>query len=137
MTTTDAMLELVRRVDPIGDIDVQKWASSADAQLVLDRIVGDDEVVGRSSRRRRTVWIGATVVGVSALASVAAATGLLGGPAPEPIRADLASVDQGLPEDLRANPDVENAMAVAATANAVLYAADVKGGGYCYEIATE
>jgi hypothetical protein len=104
---------------------------------VLDHIIDSNVVVLRSSRRRRTMWIAATVVGTSALATAVAASGLLGEPAPEPIRADLAAVDQGLPEDLRTNPDVENAMAVASTASGVLYAADVKDGGYCYEIATE
>jgi hypothetical protein len=138
MTTTDAILERVRSADPVGDIDVRQWSDSEDAQRVLDRIVGGNVVALRSSRRRRTLWIGATVVVTSALATAAAAaSGLLGEPAPDPIRADLAAVDEGLPEDLRANPDVENAMAVASTANAVLYAADVKDGGYCYEIATE
>jgi hypothetical protein len=131
------MLETVRSADPIGDIDVRQWSSSEDARRVLEHIVDSNVVALRPSRRRRTMWIAATVVGTSALATAAAASGLLGEPAPEPIRADLAAVDQGLPEDLRTNPDVENAMAVASTAAAVLYAADVKDGGYCYEIATE
>jgi len=137
MTTTDALLEAVRTADPIADIDAQQWSSSADAQRVLDSIVGSSIVVARRpSRRRRTLWIGATVVVAGAMATGVAASGMLGEPAPEPIRADLAAVDQGLPEDLRANPDVENAMAVASTAGGVLYAADVKDGGYCYELAT-
>ena len=137
MTTTDAVLETVRGADPISDVDVREWSTSDDAQRVLAVITGSNVVALRSSRRRRTLWVAAAVVGTSALATAAAASGILGGPAPEPIRDDLAAVDAGLPEDLRANPDVENAMAVASTAGAVLYAADVKDGGYCYEIATE
>jgi hypothetical protein len=138
MTTTDALLEAVRTADPIADIDVQQWSSSADAQRVLDSLVDSSIVVAlRPSRRRRTLWIGATAVVAGAMATGVAASGMLGEPAPEPIRADLAAVDQGLPEDLRANPDVENAMAVASTAGGVLYAADVKDGGYCYELATD
>jgi hypothetical protein len=137
MTTTDELLEAVRSADPISDIDVRLWSSSEDAQRMLDQIVGSELVAVRASRRRRTLWIASTVVATSALATAAAASGLLGEPAPEPIRADIAAVDEGLPEDLRANPDVDNAMAVASTASAVLYAADVKDGGYCYEIATQ
>ena len=139
MTTTDAVLEKVRTADPIADIDVRQWSSSVDAQRVLDSITDSSNVVAlRSPRRHRTLWIGATAVVVGALATGVAASGILGGPAPDPIRADLAAVDKGVPDDLRANPDVENAMAVASTASGVLYAADVKGGGgYCYEIATD
>ena len=136
MTPTDVVLEKVRHADPIGDVDVRGWSNSADARRVLDQIVVRDVHAPRS-RRRRTAWIAATVVGTSALATVAAASGLLGEPAPEPVRTDLAAVDNGLPADLRANPDVENAMAVASTAGGVLYAADLKDGGYCYEIATD
>jgi hypothetical protein len=134
---TDELLDTVRKVDPIADIDVRQWSTSPDAQQLLDRIVGSNVVALRSPRRRRIVWVGAAVAVAGALATGAAASGLLGGPAPEPIRDDLAAVDRGLPEDLRANPDVEHAMAVASSANGVLYAADVRGGGYCYEIATD
>jgi hypothetical protein len=42
-----------------------------------------------------------------------------------------------MPQDLVLNPDVEHAMAVASTEAGVLYAADLKDGGYCIEIATE
>src|SRR5688572_487711 len=113
MTTTDELLEAVRSADPISDIDVRLWSSSEDAQRMLDQIVGSELVAVRTSRRRRTLWIASTVVATSALATAAAASGLLGEPAPEPIRAHIAAVDEGLPEDLRANPDVDNAMAVA------------------------
>jgi hypothetical protein len=137
MTTTDAVLERVRHADPIDHADVQRWRNSANSRQMLGGIVRGDVVPFRPSRRRRPLWVGATAVVVGTLATGVAASGILGEPAPEPIRADLAAVDQGLPEDLRANPDVENAMAVASSATAVLYAADVKDGGYCYEIATE
>ncbi len=42
-----------------------------------------------------------------------------------------------MPADLRYNPDLANARAVAATRSAALYAADLRDGGYCIEVATE
>ena len=135
--TIDAVLERVRRADPVAGTDVEEWSSSQDARRVFDMIVGTNVATLRAIRRRRAMWIGGASVVAGALASAAAASGVLGDPAPERIRAHLAAVDEGLPEDLRFNPDVENAMAVATTASGVLYAADVKGGGYCYEVATD
>ena len=89
-------------------------------------------------RRHRARWLaGGAVVVTGALATAAAASGVLGGPAPDPIRAHLAALDAGMPQDLRLNPDVEHAMAVASTESGVLYAADLKDGGYCIEVATE
>src|SRR5512132_3659151 len=52
------------------------------------------------------------------------------------VGAGFAAVDRGLPADLRLNPDVEHASAVAATATATLYAASLQGGGSCTEIVT-
>ena len=136
MSTMDSVLERVRRVDPIREIDLRRWSDTAEARLVFDVVVGSS-VVDRP-RPHRARWLtGGAVVVTGALATAAAASGLLGGPAPDPIRAHLAGLDAGMPQDLRLNPDVEHAMAVASTASGVLYAADLKDGGYCIEIATE
>jgi hypothetical protein len=61
---------------------------------------------------------------------------LLGWPAPEHVKQEIAAVDRGLPADLRLNPDVEHARAVAATETATLYAASLREGGSCSEIVT-
>ena len=137
MITTEAVLHAVREADPIDMPDVHHWATSEEARLVFDRIVGSDVGVVRPFPHRRAKWIGGAAAVTVAIGSAAAASGVLGDPAPEPIRAHIAAVDEGLPDDLRLNPDVEHATAVATTAAGVLYAADVTGGGYCYEIATE
>ncbi len=49
---------------------------------------------------------------------------------------EIAAVDRGLPEDLRLNPDVEHARAVASTETATLYAASLRDGGRCSELVT-
>ncbi len=136
MSTMDSVLERVRRVDPIREIDLHQWSASAEARQLFDHVV-DSNVVDRPQRHRARWLAGGAVVVTGALATAAAASGVLGGPAPDPIRAHLAALDKGLPQDLRLNPDVEHAMAVASTASGVLYAADLKDGGYCIEIATE
>lgn len=143
MNTTDALLDRVRECNPISAGDVHAWTTSDEARRTFDLIsrsdlaVGSDVAVVRTFPSRRARWIGGAAVVTVAIGSAAAASGVLGDPAPEPIRAHLAAVDEGLPDDLRVNPDVEHAMAVASTATGVLYAADVIGGGYCYEVATE
>jgi hypothetical protein len=92
----------------------------------------------RSRRRRRlarTAALGSA--GVLALAGVGlGAAALLGWPAPQHVKEEIAAVDRGLPADLRLNPDVEHARAVAATENATLYAASLSDGGSCSEIVT-
>ena len=82
----------------------------------------------------RTLVVAATLL---VLASGAAgARLLLGGPAPSAVKDDLNAVDQGMPADLRLNPDARNARLVASADGAQLYAADLTGGGYCAEIVT-
>ena len=61
---------------------------------------------------------------------------LVGDAAPPAVQASLGGVDEGMPPDLRLNPDVANARSVAVDGDAVLYAADLPGGGVCTEIAT-
>jgi hypothetical protein len=132
----DSVLERVRQADPIGEIDLRQWSVSAEARQLFDLVV-DSTVVVRP-RRHRARWLaGGAVVVTGAVATAAAASGVLGGPAPDPIRAHLAALDAGMPQDLRLNPDVEHAMAVASTTSGVLYAADLKDGGYCIEVASE
>src|ERR687887_1126320 len=96
---------------------------------------------GHVERRHRRGWRlrAAAVAGAAVLVLSGAAFGisvLLGWPAPEHVKRELAAVDQGMPEDLRLNPDVEHAVAVAATDTATLYAATLRGGGSCSEIVT-
>ncbi len=47
----------------------------------------------------------------------------------------MAAIDEGMPDDLRLNPDVSNARSVARDGDAVMYAADLPDGGVCTEIA--
>src|SRR4051794_15663064 len=115
MTTTDVVLRRVSEADPIEMSDVHRWAASAEARRMFDRIVGSEIAVDRQFAPRRARWIGGAAVVTVALGSAAAASDVLGDPAPEPIRAHLAAVDAGLPDDLRVNPDVEHAIAVANT----------------------
>ena len=51
------------------------------------------------------------------------------------MQASLAAVDEGMPADLRLQPDVANARSVARDGDAVLYAADLPDGGTCTELA--
>jgi hypothetical protein len=91
------------------------------------------------SRRRHRLAKSAAVASAGALVLAGAALGtavLLGWPAPTHIKEEIAAVDRGLPADLRLNPDVEHARAVASTENATLYAASLGDGGSCTEIVT-
>src|SRR6478672_9790474 len=82
----------------------------------------------RRGRLARTAAIACAGALVLAGAGLGAAT-LFGWPAPPHVKNELASVDRGLPADLRLNPDVDNARAVAATATSTLYAASLRGRG--------
>jgi hypothetical protein len=73
--------------------------------------------LNRRSQRRRAGRI-AAVAATALLATAGAAFGaaaLLGVPAPWHVKQEIAAVDRGMPADLRLNPDVEHAVAVAAT----------------------
>jgi hypothetical protein len=92
----------------------------------------------RRRSRRRTIRAVATA-SFSALVLTGVALGaasLLGWPAPEHVKKEIAAVDNGLPEDLRLNPDVEHARAVASTGSSTLYAAALRDGGRCTELVT-
>jgi hypothetical protein len=87
-------------------------------------------------RHRKPILVLASAAGLALTAAGLGAAALFGWPAPPHVKQEIAAVDQGLPDDLRLNPDVEHAHAVAATANATLYAASLRDGGSCSEIVT-
>ena len=62
MSTIDSVLERVRRVDPIGEVDLRQWASTAEARRLFDLVVGSSVV--ERPRRHRARWLtgGAVVV---------------------------------------------------------------------------
>lgn len=85
-------------------------------------------------RARRVVGLGLALAVVGTGGAVAARA-LLGDPAPPGVQASIGAVDEGMPPDLRLRPDVTNARSVARDGDAVLYAADLPGGGMCTELA--
>jgi hypothetical protein len=111
---------------------------SPNLQDILTDIRAAAHVAARRARRARAVRR-ALVAAAFALVGTtvaAAAAGVIGRPAPDFVKRDLAHVDQGLPADLRVNPDIAHAHAVAATATSTLYLAELRDGGYCLEIVT-
>jgi hypothetical protein len=92
----------------------------------------------RRRRRRRVARLG-SLGGAAGLLLAGAALGasaLLGWPAPAHVQEEIAAVDTGMPADLRLNPDVAHARAVASIGTTTLYAADLRGGGSCSELVT-
>lgn len=89
----------------------------------------------RRGRTIRTAAIASFAALVLSGAALSAAT-LLGWPAPAHVKKEIAAVDNGLPDDLRLNPDVEHARAVASTGSSTLYAASLRDGGRCTELVT-
>lgn len=87
-------------------------------------------------RHRRVIFAAVSAASLALTAVGLGASALLGWPAPLHVKQEIAAVDQGLPADLRLDPDVEHARAVAATGDATLYAASLRGGGSCSEIVT-
>src|SRR5215208_6442085 len=91
----------------------------------------------RRRRRRTARTAGIAVTGLGAAASAAAgAVVLLGAPAPESVKRDFRAIDEGMPTDLRLNPDVEGARAAAVHGDSTVYFARLAGGGYCAELVT-
>src|SRR5919197_851525 len=136
MTEMD-LREALRRADPIG-AEAERWLHSPESERVLRSIASapvDGPVRVRRRRPSRLVIVAAVLVVVGG-GIAGASTFLFGQPAPESVKREIAGVDQGLPQDIRLNPDVENARAVAATGSSTLYFATLKDGGYCYEIST-
>ncbi|MEO8689681.1 MAG: hypothetical protein ABI611_15905 [Solirubrobacteraceae bacterium] len=91
----------------------------------------------RRRRRRvaRSAGLSAATVGLLATAALGASA-ILGRPAPESVKRDLRAVDRGMPADLRRNPDVESAHAVAVADGSTVYFAQLADGGYCAELVT-
>ncbi len=121
----------------VGRLDACMHEMTADA-LQRDLLSAYGSLLERRARRRRalrTAAVASALVLVLAGAAFGTAA-LLGWPAPAHVKKELAAVDQGLPADLRLNPDVEHARAVASTESATLYAANLAGGGSCTEIVT-
>jgi hypothetical protein len=136
----DPVIEWVRRSDPIRDEQVHGWSRTHDAALLLRRIVeaeGSSAGSRSATPRRRAGRPLLVAAALLVIGGTAAGAGLLlGGPAPSGVQRDLAGVDEGMPADLRLNPDARNARLVARSDGASLYAADLGDGGYCAEIVT-
>ena len=89
----------------------------------------------RHVRYRRSAALAVLAIGLLASAA-AAGFEILGSPAPPAVKRDLVSVDRGMPRDMRLNPDVASARAVAASDGSIVYFAALKDGGYCAELVT-
>jgi hypothetical protein len=114
-------------------------AFASTLEEILDDLMPAARRLAAGRRARlRTLRIAAVAACTVGLAASGAAAGfeLLGSPAPPAVKRDLLGVDRGMPRDLRLNPDVENAHAVAATDDSVVYFAKLAGGGYCAELVT-
>jgi hypothetical protein len=136
-----AALELVRETDPLRGSLIVGWPVSSEADAMLRRIFDSVDPVDGVPRQRRAVPRAVRVVAIAAALVLAAALGavageMVGSPAPASVKQDLAGVDQGMPADLRLNPDVESAVLAAYSENARLYYAALDDGGYCFEIVT-
>lgn len=106
--------------------------------LAVDLLAAYSGLLQRKRRRRRHVrTVAIAFAALLALAGAGLGTAaLLGWPAPEHVKREIAAIDRGLPADLRLNPDVEHARAVASTGDSTLYAALLRDGGSCSEIVT-
>jgi hypothetical protein len=137
---TQQLISLIAQCDPLGDRPTAGWSRTAEADAVIRRITSGElgtivDATARSRRRSRrpAILVAAVLIGS---AGVAAASQFLGGPAPSQVKEDLAGVDQGIPSDLRYNPDVKDARLVAQADGASLYYAGLADGGYCSEMVT-
>jgi hypothetical protein len=113
-------------------IVAEVWAELEPAAV---RYLSQPRRRARAARHRRRsigIAVSAIVIGVG---GTAAAARLLGEPAPPAVRESIAGIDEGMPADLRLNPDATHARSVAVDGSAVLYAADLPDGGICTEIA--
>lgn len=148
MNTSDQLVAYIRSADPLGEADLDGWPDEATTHRVIDRIVASDPydsvvdpaaepVAGRARPRRVLTPLAGVLVLAVAGTGIAFATGILGGPAPDPVKAHLAELDRGIPADLRYNADVEGARAVAAADGGALYYAVLADGGYCLEVTSD
>ena len=106
--------------------------------ILADLMPAAERLAAGRRARRRMIRLVAAAVAALALASSAALAGLavLGSEAPPAVKRDLLAVDSGMPRDLRLNPDVRSAHAVAATRDSIVYFAALEDGGYCAELVT-
>lgn len=136
----DGVIEWVRNADPLSDATTVGWSHTRQAEMSLRRIVAGETIfttaIAVPTRHRSVRPLLVAVVLLALGGTAAGARLLLGGPVPSEVRRDLGAVDQGMPADLRYNPDVVNARLVAQADGAKLYAADLPKGGYCAEIVT-
>jgi hypothetical protein len=107
----------------------------------LEDILGDLRTaaytrVARRATRRRRALLALPIVLMLTLAGAAAAASLLGQPAPEVVKERLGELDQGMPADLRLNPEIAHARSVATDGASTLYLAELRDGGYCLAIVT-
>jgi len=136
------LISLISGCDPLSDRPIVGWSRTDEADAIVRRIVAGElnsEVdttaympARRGGKRLAILAITLLITG----AGVAAASELLGAPAPSKVKEDLANVDRGIPSDLRYNPDVTDARLVAQADGASLYYASLADGGYCSEIVT-
>lgn len=123
MSSATDVIELVRTVDPLDRAELARWVATAQPpNLGLDRPTP-------RPRRRAAKVAGGIVAAITVVGGVAAASGLLGGSPPPDVQQDLANVDDGMPADLRYNPDVAGARRVASSPRASLYLATLRDGG--------
>ncbi len=134
----DPVIEWVRNADPLKGTATMGWSYTHQAEMLLRSITaGETSPVDAIAVRTRSRSVRPLLVALTLLALGGTATGarlLLGGPAPNEVKSDLEAVDQGMPADLRYNPDILNARLVAQADGAQIYAADLLEGGYCAEI---
>lgn len=130
------VVALVRAGDPLDPSELGDWAASPRREELVRAIVATPVGPSGAAHRGRSRLVVIVAVATLAGAAAAAAATMLGGPALETVRQHLADLDRGMPADLRYNPDLANARAVAATPSGTLYAADLPDGGYCVEVAS-
>ena len=135
-TRSEKLMSLIRRADPLDPDELRSWTGSERRERVLREVCATAAEPASKRRRRRSRLVAVAAAGILVGGAAAAATTIVGRPAPDTVRAHLAELDEGMPPDLRYNPDLSNAHAVAATTSGTLYAADLPDGGYCIEAAS-
>jgi hypothetical protein len=137
--THDALMDLLTETDPVDRRTSTGWAASPQADAILRTIVASGPSTAEPARTTRShvrlLLLAAAFVLAAAAGAVAGE--VLGTPAPHDVRRDIANVDQGMPADLRSNPDVQNARLAAVSQDGSLYVATLADGGYCFEIVTD
>jgi hypothetical protein len=136
--TRDDVMTLVRDADVVTPGGRSGWAASAEADAILRTILaGEITVIDRKATQHRIARVLLLAAALVLAAAAGAAAGeILGRPAPATVQRDIANVDEGMPADLRLNPDVQDARLAAVAGEASLYSATLADGGYCFEIVT-